>query len=58
MHRVWHMQHTNGVKAVIVMPTTTPLIKKVERTKKVMAQRLFFMVMFMMRPVLMRAGAC
>ena len=33
MHRVWLMRHTKfGAKAVIVMPTTTPLIK-VERTK-------------------------
>ena len=33
MHRVLLMQHINiGAKAVIVMPTTTPLIK-VERTK-------------------------
>ena len=30
-----------GVKAVIVMPTTTPLIK-VEPYKRAMAQRLFF----------------
>ena len=33
MHRVWLMrQNVTGVKATIVMPTTTPLIK-VNRTK-------------------------
>ena len=38
MPRVWPMRHSSyGVKAAIVMPTTTPLIK-VERTKSYGAQ--------------------
>ena len=40
-----------GVKATIVMPTTTPLIK-VNRTKGLRTQRLFWQVMYLMRPVL------
>ena len=47
---VAYAAHKYGVKAVIVMPTTTPLIK-VETEQRAMVQRLFCMAMYMMRPV-------
>ena len=46
---VAYAAHKYGVKAVIVMPTTTPLIKL--REQRVTVQRLSCMVMYMMRHV-------